>query len=608
MHISIGKNSLEKHYKYESIYKKNTIYWGLGIENELYLQFDKEIEFSHDKFLNNHRRERYSVDYFTNYKPEIINQFLPLVPYNHKLPLILNSHSFSKTDRFNNPRSTYAKNPELNPNFTKTLWEFVEENNEYIKENFNKSFVFDGDTIELITLNFFNVTLDNLIDEYLLTKNNFIENIREVFDKNGIFEEYGRVGYMMSNHPFAVHMTNMNNMTMFNNGTLHFNGTLPTKLGIDGKIEDKDNFLEIHRNYIKVIQFLEPLFLCIYGQPDPLSFLPNQQLKFSACSQRNAVSRYIGVGTYDSDTMKPGKILTEPADNLTVAKESYGWYNKYYHYCGYNRLDQLGMDINFNKHYNHGVEVRIFEHLTDVEQIKDICKMLIYLGDFSLENEIKENPIKLELWNDVVIRCMNFGRKAEFSDKELDLYKKIFKHNFCSTSAQNLYFEIFQFLQNRYQLNGRFSRYAMQNSYFEAEKKAQEILENAEAKAKQIILEANSVMEKAEMIKKEADLYAEKIIRETEENAKRMIQETKRKMEKYVIDVKTKVSGVKREVQKNTSQQINSTQRNVLTHVNDNVKNTLEQIKIGMESKPSQENTHPTERICRPSEKCCCIS
>ena len=29
----IGKNSLDKHIKYENTYKKDELYWGIGIEN-----------------------------------------------------------------------------------------------------------------------------------------------------------------------------------------------------------------------------------------------------------------------------------------------------------------------------------------------------------------------------------------------------------------------------------------------------------------------------------------------------------------------------------------------------------------------------------------------
>ena len=35
---------------------------------------------------------------------------------------------------------------------------------------------------------------------------------------------------MKDTHPFAIHLTNLNNVGIFNNGTIHFNITLPTFL------------------------------------------------------------------------------------------------------------------------------------------------------------------------------------------------------------------------------------------------------------------------------------------------------------------------------------------------------------------------------------------
>ena len=46
---------------------------------------------------------------------------------------------------------------------------------------------------------------------------------------------------------------------------------------------------------------------------------PNSN-KFSNCSQRNAVSRYISIGIYDTDTMEPGKILTKPLNSIPMKR------------------------------------------------------------------------------------------------------------------------------------------------------------------------------------------------------------------------------------------------------------------------------------------------
>ena len=47
----MNKNE-EKHLKYFKQYKKNEIFWGLGIENELYLEFEKKINITKDFLFN----------------------------------------------------------------------------------------------------------------------------------------------------------------------------------------------------------------------------------------------------------------------------------------------------------------------------------------------------------------------------------------------------------------------------------------------------------------------------------------------------------------------------------------------------------------------------
>lgn len=445
------KKNLEKHNKYQNKYIPNSFYWGLGIENEFYLQFDN-IQFDKNKFLNNHKEERYSLNYFANYKPEIIKDIFPKLSYNNQLPLLVNSHSFTKTDLNNQPKNIYSKNNEPNPNFIgETLWEMILKKNDVIRKLYNHNLVFDGDTFEIITTNFFNTKLDSVIDELTLARNIFIENIQDFFLKNNIFNQFGQIKIMNDNHPFATMLTNINNVSMFNNGTLHFNITLPTQLDENSKIKDWNKFVNIHKNYIKLIQFMEPIFLTIYGIPDPLSDIDN---RFSFCSQRCAVSRYIGIGTYDTDLMKTGKILYDDTKNIKVSSEKYGWYKRYYENCAYTKSDKIGYDINFNKHYNHGVEIRFFEHQKDNQKITEIGKYLIYLADFALENIIEDNPINLPDWNDLVLDCMKFGKTTYIKSH---IFNKIFKNQFLSTNIINLSIEIFDFLEKKYIHTGQFS-------------------------------------------------------------------------------------------------------------------------------------------------------
>jgi hypothetical protein len=317
--------------------------------------------------------------------------------------------------------------------------------NTYLADNFHKNFTFDGDTIEIITQNFYNTHQKSVIAEYKQLKKDFITNLQAVFSKNRVFPEYGEIGFIKDNHPFAIYLTNQNNIGIFNNGTLHFNITLPTQLREDGKISDKDEFVKTHKNYIKLIQFMEPFFLAKYGSPDHFSTIQCDYAKlFSACSQRCAVSRYIGIGTYNTDDMKTGKLLQDDASFFDVVTKEYGWYNQYYRDCAYTKGDKMGYDINFNKHYNHGVEIRFFDHIADDEKINHVLEELIYLGDWALENDILENPIKNANWNGLVVKCMRQGKNTQLNFEELEVYNGIFKTKFWNKDICNLYDEIIE--------------------------------------------------------------------------------------------------------------------------------------------------------------------
>ena len=71
MALSEKEESYKKHKKYFNSYKPNDLFWGIGIENETYLEVSVPIEETKKSgafFLNNHKRERYSVDYYNTYR------------------------------------------------------------------------------------------------------------------------------------------------------------------------------------------------------------------------------------------------------------------------------------------------------------------------------------------------------------------------------------------------------------------------------------------------------------------------------------------------------------------------------------------------------------
>lgn len=399
--------NLEKHQKYKSAYKPNDLYWGIGIEHETYIETSKLKQVSAKDIKENRKPERYCVNYYSIYNSQELEKAIDSYFENKEkilLPILLNSHTFQNTDIKGEHQTTYDRIPKPNPKFNgKLLFDWMkEQNSEFLKE-YEKSFLFDGDTIEFMTQEFYNATIDNVINELDYIETNFINTLNSL-PQEGILKMYGPFQIAKENYPFASYLTNLKNNAMFNNGTIHINITLPTQLNGKAEIADFDKFRSEHQNYARAIQWISPLLVAMYGTYDPLCQSNINGLLYAAGSQRVAVSRYIGLGTYDTDTMEVGKILTKNRKKLN----NLDWYESFHKYADYKFLDDLGMDINFNKHYSHGIEFRVLDAIP-LNKIKEVLTLMVYLADFSL-NTVLTNPIKSPIWHRIAENCVHNGK------------------------------------------------------------------------------------------------------------------------------------------------------------------------------------------------------
>ena len=92
---------LDKHKKYKSKYGEKELFWGLGIEEETYFQFTRPIYAAAPLIRDNHKAERYSVDYYKSLKPvhkEAFKQLFPDASGFLPLPYFFNGHSFQSID------------------------------------------------------------------------------------------------------------------------------------------------------------------------------------------------------------------------------------------------------------------------------------------------------------------------------------------------------------------------------------------------------------------------------------------------------------------------------------------------------------------------------
>jgi hypothetical protein len=277
-----------------------------------------------------------------------------------------------------------------------------------------------------MTQNFYKANINDVIKELTDSKKKFLESLNNFLITKKIFRDKGLLMYPTVNPGFAIFYSNPKNVTMFNNGTYHINITLPTALGkADSNgipcIINTKSFKENHRKFIRLIQWFEPIIIAVFGTKDPLSSVNE---KYSKASQRCAVSRYIGIGTYDTETMPSGKIVTIPVEEIRGSQTDFWWYKVYHANSAYIPLKELGMDISYRKHYNHGVEIRFLDWFPE-ELLKGLLEFYICLADASLERNLSEEPIFSKEWNHFLVTVLKEGPGMIMSSEMIHMYTNL---------------------------------------------------------------------------------------------------------------------------------------------------------------------------------------
>ncbi len=390
---------LEKHKRYLEHHVPGEVFWGLGIENETYLELYDGLQVPAEFVLHNQRRERYSVNYWTQFRPAALKAALTIwVKRNTqtqpetqpetqtvRLPLLINGHTLTKCDPWGEHRTTYTMNPTPNPKCGKhTLAEMLEvlEPEVFGAASRDVWWCYDGDTVEFMTQAFRCATVPDVVQELVAAKARWLAALQRALAAMRCERLLkGPVGWPTANHGFAVFLSNRRNVAIFNNGTYHINITAPSRLTKDGTIEDWPRFLHIHRQAARLFQWLSPFLVAVFGAGDPLAQVHRG---FPAGSQRLAASRYVSVGTYDTRRMPRGKLLTTPVHEMTEPprwwQEMYTARHQQVPRAAYVQLDAIGYDINFNKFMNHGLEFRIFDWFSE-DRLEEVLEVLVWMMD-----------------------------------------------------------------------------------------------------------------------------------------------------------------------------------------------------------------------------------
>lgn len=420
--------------------KGDTEFWGLGLENETYLRFDKQKWYTGKYIKEKIGRERYSVNYLNNYSKDIqilLNKLYKDDTY-YKIDQMMNAQSFYKIDRNLEHLTTYEKEPKPNKNFSgQTIIKEWMDYDDDVKEIFSgldkdkSNIFFDGDTIEFTTELFYKSNINKIVNELGDRKELFISKLRKFFKEKNIFKDKGVIGYPYFNPGLNQFQTRLWSFVLFNNGTYHINITLPTEIK-DRYIVDQNKFIKRHQNAIKLIQWIEPFLIATLGSPDIFACGANkksvQNGKYIMGSLRDGLSRYIGIGTYNSDKMEKGRIVQTEVDKVKPClNERQWWYNKLKRKMNYVfDDDKIGVDFNFNKHFQSGFEFRMLD-LFPHEYLPKVIEVLLLICEHSTLYDYIPKPSNDYYWNNMVYQVLKKGHKVKLRKRDYNKIIDIFE-------------------------------------------------------------------------------------------------------------------------------------------------------------------------------------
>jgi hypothetical protein len=446
--------------------RKNTIetVWGLGIENETYLQFEHATIVKGSELFSKIGRERYSLDYRENYKEGVLSSlstYLAQEDY-YFVYQMLNSHCFDKIDRSFEHKTLYIKDTPPNPKFSgKTILDVLEEEckdatrfqDMCSKREKSIGFVFfDGDALEIITKHYANVTIPSLLSEFRQNKAEFLSIVNQTVCKETPvhYPEYNVGWNMFKTSP---------NIVLFNNGTYHVHVTLPTPVK-NGRIVDYNAFTDRHVRAVSLLQWFEPFYLSILGSPDIFGCMSSSHV-FARGSMRNAISRYIGIGTYHP-SMGTRKILTYPLEqfrNLLTIDEGTWWRTRVSREMAYALPpSEIGLDFNLHKMYQSGFEMRIFDAFPD-RSLEHVLLSIFVLSEHAqtLKPEWCTND---ERWNEWVFESIVRGYEARMSHADVcylytvcGIKRKVPKKEY---TQEEVFFKIINILYKKYKKKLRY--------------------------------------------------------------------------------------------------------------------------------------------------------
>jgi hypothetical protein len=411
-----------KHLKYMSKYggvkeDKEAVeeFWGMGVENESYLEAGTRQGVSAFQALRP-RRERYSVDYYKSFAPQPLEECLstlrslPHMTY----PVWMNGHTLQKTDIHLRHRTLYDATETPNPEFGgESIHDVLMRECDVYRDMYDQSVVFDGDTIEFITQDYYCATVRGAVKELGDLKRRWIE---AVGPRLSAWTGGSTWNFPQRNEGLVTFVTtNQKTLSLCNTQTLHLNLTLPSLLrkgGGGAHLVDKERFMKEHLDWVSWIQVIEPLVVAVYGTPDVFSLVSSAG--YSIGSQRATRSRYISLQTYDVAAPMNGKLLLQPRP-----EDPLHWYNRITGDSPYLAHTEIGYDVNVNKFKNHGMEVRFLDWFPEA-YLPAVLDLMVLLGAHARAMGCGSS-YKKDAYHGVIVKCLRGGCTTRLTVEEQEM-------------------------------------------------------------------------------------------------------------------------------------------------------------------------------------------
>ncbi|NDB36346.1 MAG: hypothetical protein EB023_13640, partial [Flavobacteriia bacterium] len=406
----------------------DTEFWGIGIENEMYIQSAQPLNYPTPYAIQTRlSRERYSVNYLTHYKPDLKEKLSNRLLHHPtlKVPQLFNAHAFTQMDRNGQPKMTYTHDPQPNTYFTgKTILQEWQEWDPSITKmiqsqtKHDSPVFFDGDSIEFVTEHFYRTTTSQIVQELKFRREEFLSRFNEFCKQRKILINHLPFHYVDCHPGLAAMMTQPHRLVPFNNTTFHVHLTLPTGV-YNGQIVDLQQFQSAHQRAIILLQWFQPYFISQLGSPDFLNTLfPGD---YAGGSMRCAMSRYIGVGTYNPIDMQPGILQTYPIDSVRPSGV-YWWRDRLEAETQYILpTDVIGTDIHYAKHYQCGIELRWLDGFP-LEILETVVNKLVLICAYAQQldlTHLTQNVANCsQVWNNLVFQSITKGYKTLLEPSE----------------------------------------------------------------------------------------------------------------------------------------------------------------------------------------------